>query len=67
MVAMIGVLIALHLDSSLRLAAEEGSGWRAIDRPALERRIEGGELRDREADWYHPATEQELRSLRSPP
>jgi hypothetical protein len=46
-------LIGLYLNAGLRLARQEGSGWRTIDLPALERRIETGELRDREADWYH--------------
>lgn len=67
MVLTTGVVIGLHLGSSLRLAGQAGSGWRAIDLPALERRIERGDLRDREADWYHPATEEELRSQRGAP
>jgi len=29
-------------------------GWRRIDRAALERRIESGELSGREALWYQP-------------
>jgi hypothetical protein len=49
-------LIALHLSAGLRLAGQEGTGWRKIDLPALERRIETGELRDKEAEWYHPHT-----------
>ncbi len=50
-------LIALYLNAGMRLARQEGSGWRAIDLPALERRIETGELSDREAEWYHPHTQ----------
>ena len=56
---LVGVTLAvitLYLDAALRLAQQEGSGWRAVDLDALQRRIETGELRDREADWYHPAT-----------
>jgi hypothetical protein len=42
------------------LATESGApetavgGWRRIDRAALERRIESGELSGREAFWYRP-------------
>ena len=54
------VLIALHLGEGLRLAAREGSGHRVIDVQALQRRIDAGDLIDREADWYHPATPEEL-------
>jgi len=43
----------------LRLADRGGVGWRTVDLGALQRRIESGELRDREADWYHPATAEE--------
>jgi hypothetical protein len=32
--------------------ATGGGGWRRIDREALERRIESGELSGREASWY---------------
>ncbi len=31
-------------------------GWRRIDRAALERRIESGELSGREALWYQPVS-----------
>ena len=35
--------------------ADAGAGgWRRIDRAALERRIESGELSGREALWYQP-------------
>jgi hypothetical protein len=46
-------LIALHLGEGFDLAARAGSGHRVIDRQALERRIEAGDLRDREALWFH--------------
>ena len=59
LIAMTALLIALHLGEGLRLAAREGSGHRVIDVKALERRIDAGDLSDREADWYHPATPQE--------
>jgi hypothetical protein len=52
-------LIALYLSAGLRLAGDTGSGWRSIDLDALQRRIETGELRDREARWYHPSTPEE--------
>lgn len=61
LIAMTALLIALHLGEGLRLAAREGSGHRVIDVKALERRIDAGDLSDREADWYHPATPQESR------
>jgi hypothetical protein len=53
------VIIALYLDTGLRRTEEGGTGWREVDLEALQRRIETGELRDREADWYHPATPEE--------
>jgi len=61
LIAMTALLIALHLVEGLRLAAREGSGHRVIDVKALERRIDAGDLSDREADWYHLATPQESR------
>jgi hypothetical protein len=30
-------------------------GWRRIDRAALQQRIDSGDLRKQEAQWYHPA------------
>ncbi len=48
-------LIGLHLRLVSKEAADAGTGgWRHIDRAALERRIESGDLRDVRADWYHP-------------
>ena len=44
LIALALVLIALHLGEGLDLAAREGSGHRVIDRQALERRIEAGDL-----------------------
>jgi hypothetical protein len=59
LIALALVLIALHLGEGLDLAARAGSGHRVIDRQALERRIEAGELRDREALWFHQARPEE--------
>lgn len=67
LVALTGLTIALYLDAGLRLASQEGSGWRKLDLDAVMQRIETGELRDWEADWYHPATEEEIRGLEGPP
>jgi hypothetical protein len=64
LVILTGVVVVLYLKSGLRLADREGSGWRALDLDALQQRIETGELRDREAEWYHPATEEETRGVR---
>ncbi len=47
------LLAALYLGESLEQAGHRGQGHRRIDLKALERRIEAGDLRDREADWYH--------------
>lgn len=47
-------LIGLRI-ASLPGAGGEGAnsgGWRIIDLETLQRRIEQGELSDREADWY---------------
>jgi hypothetical protein len=64
LVALTGLVVALYLNASLQLAEQEGSAWRMLDLDALKQRIETGELRDREADWYHRATEEETRGLR---
>jgi hypothetical protein len=53
LIVLTAVLVALHLGEGLRLAGREGSGHRVIDLKALERRIEAGDLTDREALWYH--------------
>jgi len=63
-VAATGLSIVLYLGVGLRLADQEGSGWRRLDLDALLQRIEVGELDDREADWYHRATEEEARGAR---
>ncbi len=47
----------LYLDATLRGETEQGSGWRRVDLDALRPLIEAGDLRDREADWYHPEGE----------
>ena len=62
LIALSLVLIALSVAESQRVAGHPGSGHRVIDRQALERRIDAGELRDREATWYHPATPDETRN-----
>jgi len=62
LIGLTGVLIALYLGAGLRLAGEEGTGWRAIDLDTLRRRIESGELREREASWYHSSTPEEVRT-----
>jgi hypothetical protein len=67
LVAVTGLTISLYLDTGLRLASQEGSGWRAIDLNALTHKIESGELREREAEWYHLATEEETRGIGGSP
>jgi hypothetical protein len=67
LVALTGVLIVLYVDAGLRLASQTGSGWRTLDLDALHQRIETGELRDLEADWYHRATEEETGGLEVKP
>jgi ABC-type microcin C transport system duplicated ATPase subunit YejF len=67
LIAVTGLAIAMHLDSGLRLAGQAGSGWRTLDLDVLKQRIETGELRQRESDWYHPATEEEMRSVGGAP
>ena len=59
MVGVTGLIMVVYLATALRPAGVQGGGWRTIDLDALQRRIETGELRDREADWYHEATEEE--------
>ena len=49
------MLIAWHLTLTLAQPAGQGQGWRDLDLELLQRRIDAGDLRDREADWYHPA------------
>lgn len=60
-IALTLVLMALYLGEALRLTAHTGRGHRMIDLKALEQRIDAGELSDREAAWYHPATPDETR------
>lgn len=55
LIALTGLLIGLQLAGGLGHVGISGGGWRAIDRAALERRIESGNLNDREADWFRPA------------
>lgn len=67
LVALTCLTIALYLDSGLRLAGLAGSSWRTLDLDVLRQRIETGELRELEADWYHPATEEEAQGVRKAP
>jgi hypothetical protein len=67
LVTLTALTVSLYLDASLRLAGQAGSGWRVLDLDALGKRIESGELRDQEADWYHPSTEEEARGLGETP
>jgi len=60
LLALTALLIALYLSDELRLAEQQGRGWRSIDLEALQRRVETGELRDREADWYRPSAAEEI-------
>ncbi len=60
LIAISLVLIGLHLDEVGQGRSESGSGWRQVDLDALQRRIEAGDLSDREADWYRPAEEQQI-------
>lgn len=53
----IGITLSLiggYLLSGQGLVEQRGSAWRRIDLKALQQRIEGGDLRDREAAWYRP-------------
>ena len=59
LIALTLLVIGLYLGEGLHRVEREGTGWRTIDLEALQRRIETGELREREAQWYHPATPQE--------
>jgi len=65
LVLITGLVIALQLVDSLRPLGLSGSGWRVIDRQAVERRIESGELSDREASWYHPLSNDEAGAARA--
>jgi len=67
LIALALVLIALHLGEGLDLAARAGSGHRVIDRQALERRIDAGDLRDHEAQWFHQARPEETSGGRRTP
>jgi hypothetical protein len=61
LIATTVLLIGAHLSGALRTAGQEGSGWRELDLEAVQRRIESGELRDLEAEWYHPSTPEDIR------
>ena len=55
LIVMSLMLIGFHLEQAGRGAGQAGAGWRNLDLDALQRRIEAGDLSDREADWYRPA------------
>jgi len=55
LIGLTGLLIALQLASGLEGLGMPEGGWRTIDRAALERRIESGDLRDLEAEWFRPS------------
>lgn len=59
LVALTALSIGLYLERGLTLAAREGGGHRIIDIQALQRRIDSGDLREREAQWYHPTRPEE--------
>ena len=54
LVALTLACIAGFLATESGSPAGPGGGWRRIDREALERRIEAGDLSGREALWYRP-------------
>lgn len=64
LIALTGLVISLYLAQGLRVAEQEGSGWRKLELDALLQRVETGDLREWEADWSHPSTEEESRGLR---
>jgi hypothetical protein len=49
------VLIGAFLVQVQGTVGQQGSSWRRIDLEALRQRIDAGDLRDREAAWYHPS------------
>jgi len=59
--ALTGLLIGLQLASGLGHVGISGGGWRAIERAALERRIESGALSEREAEWSRPVLDRGVR------
>ena len=52
--------IGLFLGQQTGEAVSNTGGWRQIDLPTLQQRIDAGDLSDREASWYHSATADEL-------
>jgi hypothetical protein len=52
------VCAAGYLASSVGVRPEESGGWRRIDLDAVEARMEAGELVRKEADWYHPFSQE---------
>jgi hypothetical protein len=52
--------IALFLWQQTGEGVSSASGWRQIDLPRLQQRLDAGDLSDQEASWYHPATTDEL-------
>jgi hypothetical protein len=63
LVALTALVIALQLSEGLQMASREGTGWRTVNTAAIQRGIDAGDLRDREADWYHPATPVERKQV----
>lgn len=54
LVAVNLLAMGLFLDAELRRVEQAGSGWRRIDIQAVQRLIDKGDLRLREAEWFHP-------------
>ena len=53
------ILIAGYLAGGVGgLTGDEPGGWRRIDVEAVEARLNAGELVRKEADWYHPLSEE---------
>ncbi len=59
--------VAGYLAGNLGTIQEPGGGWRSIDLEALLTRIETGDLVQKEAEWYHPLTEETGRAGSSKP
>ncbi len=59
--------MAGYLVGNMATIQEPAGGWRRIDLEILLKRIETGDLVQREAKWYHPLTEETGREGSSKP
>jgi hypothetical protein len=52
-------LLTIYVTQGALRPEPAGDSWRRIDLPALQQKLDKGELSTREADWYHVSNQPE--------